>query len=152
LIDLPSGVDMRARLADAFEIRPAGAVSPDGLDAVEAAMRREHGLGLVDGHGLALAIPRAEARAATEAAEPGVVAGTDTALVRIVVVRASRCHVAIPPRRTARCRPCRQTSRQHFCARRCRSRRPRRRGCGRTYAETTFFSPKPHRMVFRTLG
>jgi uncharacterized protein (DUF1015 family) len=86
LIDLPTGIDVRARLADAFEIRAAGAVSPDAVDALESAMRREHGLGLIDGHGLALAIPRPAARAAAEAAEHPSVAGTDTAIVEALVV------------------------------------------------------------------
>jgi uncharacterized protein (DUF1015 family) len=58
LIDLPAGVDLRARLADAFDMRDAGPIANEGVEALEDAMRRERALGLVDAHGLALAIPR----------------------------------------------------------------------------------------------
>ena len=36
LLDLPAGVDLRARLADAFDVVDAGANTPDGVDALEA--------------------------------------------------------------------------------------------------------------------
>jgi len=86
LIDLPAGVDVRARLADAFTVRDAGSNTPDGVDAVVAAMRDEQGLGLVDGRGLALAIPNPGARAAALAGEHPAVAATDAAVVEAMVV------------------------------------------------------------------
>ena len=86
LIDAPSGTDVRAALVDAFEVRAAGANTPDGIDALEAAMRAGHGLGLVDDRGLALAIPHADARAAALAGEHPAVAATDTAVIEALVV------------------------------------------------------------------
>src|SRR5262245_22383676 len=41
LVDLPPATDVRARLADAFEIRDAGANTPEGVDAPEDAIRAE---------------------------------------------------------------------------------------------------------------
>ena len=58
LVDVPAGVDLRVRLADAFDIRDAGPIGHDGVETLEAAMRRERALGLADAHGLALAVPR----------------------------------------------------------------------------------------------
>jgi uncharacterized protein (DUF1015 family) len=58
LIDVPTGVDLRARLEDAFELRDAGPIGHDGVEALENAMRRERALGLADARGLALAVPR----------------------------------------------------------------------------------------------
>ncbi len=86
LADLPTGIDLRARLGDAFDLRDAGPNTPDGVDALEAAMHADHGLGIVDGRGLALAVPRAEVRAAALADEHPAVADTDTAVVEAMVV------------------------------------------------------------------
>ena len=86
LLDAPSGTDLRAVLADAFEVRAAGANTPDGVDALEGAMRDRHGLGLVDDRGLALAIPHADARTAALAGEHPAVAATDTAVIEALVV------------------------------------------------------------------
>ncbi|HEV7527150.1 MAG TPA: DUF1015 domain-containing protein [Acidimicrobiia bacterium] len=86
LVDTPAGTDIRARLADAFEIRDAGANKPENVDALEAAMHAEHALGLVDDRGLALAIPRADARAAALAGEHPAVAATDAAVIETMVV------------------------------------------------------------------
>jgi uncharacterized protein (DUF1015 family) len=86
IIDAPAGTDIRARLADAFDVRDAGANTPDGIDALEVAMRSEAGLGLVDTRGLALAVPRAEARAAALAGEHPAVAATDAAVIEALVV------------------------------------------------------------------
>jgi uncharacterized protein (DUF1015 family) len=58
MLELPGGVDVRARLADAFDNRDAGAITPEGVDTLVTAMREHHALGLVDTNGLALAIPR----------------------------------------------------------------------------------------------
>ncbi len=86
LIDLPTGTDVRAPLADAFEFTPAGPVTPEGVEDLVAQMRSRGGLGLVDGQGLALAVPRADVRAAALADEHPAVAETDAAVVDAVVV------------------------------------------------------------------
>ena len=85
LIDLPAGLDLRARLADAFAIVPAGDVAPETVDALVQDMAQRGALGLVDAAGLALAIPRADARAEALAAEHPAVAGTDAAVVEALV-------------------------------------------------------------------
>lgn len=74
LIDLPDDVDLRARLADAFEITPAGPCTPEAIDALTTSMRRHGGLGLIDADGLALAVPRNRP------------AGPDSAVVEELVV------------------------------------------------------------------
>ncbi len=86
LIDAPSGTDVRAQIADVFDVRDAGANTPEGVDALEASMRAEHGLGLVDLRGLALAVPNADARTAALAGEHPAVAATDTAVIEALVV------------------------------------------------------------------
>jgi uncharacterized protein (DUF1015 family) len=86
LLDAPSGTDLRAALADAFEVRAAGANTPDGVDALEHAMQDRHGLGIVDDRGLALAIPHADARTEALAGEHPAVAATDTAVIEALVV------------------------------------------------------------------
>ncbi len=86
LIEVPSGIDVRAPLADAFDVRDAGANTPDGVDTLQAAMRAEHALGLVDLRGLALAVPHPGARAAALTGEHPAVAATDTAVIEALVV------------------------------------------------------------------
>jgi uncharacterized protein (DUF1015 family) len=86
LVHLPPATDVRARLADAFEIHDSGANTPEGVDALERAMRAEHALGLVDSRGLALAIPRAAVRAEALANEHPAVAATDAAVIEEMVV------------------------------------------------------------------
>jgi uncharacterized protein (DUF1015 family) len=86
LVDAPAGVDLRARLADAFDVRDAGENTPDGVDALEVSMRAGGGLGLVDTRGLALAIPRAQARVDALAGEHPAVAATDAAVIEALVV------------------------------------------------------------------
>jgi uncharacterized protein (DUF1015 family) len=86
LVDLPAGLDVRARLADAFTVHDSGANTPDEVDALVARMRAEHGIGVVDGRGLALAVPRADARAAGLADEHAAVAATDAAVIEALVV------------------------------------------------------------------
>jgi uncharacterized protein (DUF1015 family) len=68
MLELPAGVDVRARLAGAFDTRDAGAITPEGVDTLVSAMREQHALGLVDTNGLALAIPRNRVTAVDAAA------------------------------------------------------------------------------------
>jgi uncharacterized protein (DUF1015 family) len=68
LVELPAGVDVRARLADAFDIRDAGPNTPEGVDALVTAMATQHALGLVDANGLALATVRGSERDPIDAA------------------------------------------------------------------------------------
>jgi uncharacterized protein (DUF1015 family) len=56
LTDLPAP-DVRGALAPMFAVRDAGPNDTAGVVALEAAMRREGALGLVDGGGLALLVP-----------------------------------------------------------------------------------------------
>ncbi|HWS47688.1 MAG TPA: DUF1015 domain-containing protein [Acidimicrobiia bacterium] len=86
LIDAPAGTDVRERLADTFAVRDAGPITPDGVEALEQLMRAEHGLGIVDAGGLALAVPEPAARAAALAGEHPAVAATDAAVVEALVV------------------------------------------------------------------
>jgi uncharacterized protein (DUF1015 family) len=86
LVDLPAGVDLRQRLEDAFVIEPAGDAAPETVEALVRDMARRGALGLVDARGLALAIPRARARAEALAAEHPSVAATDAAVVEALVV------------------------------------------------------------------
>jgi uncharacterized protein (DUF1015 family) len=86
LVDLPAGTNLRAALSDAFDLRDAGPITAEGVDALESALRAEHGLGIVDDRGLALAVPRPEARAAALAGEHPAVADTDTAVVEALVM------------------------------------------------------------------
>ncbi|MFM7225265.1 MAG: DUF1015 family protein [Actinomycetota bacterium] len=58
LIDLPAGIDLIARLDDAFAIERGGPATPEAIDALTVAMRERGALGLVDDRGLALAVPR----------------------------------------------------------------------------------------------
>jgi uncharacterized protein (DUF1015 family) len=86
LVDLPAGIELRAALADAFVVTDAGPNTPEGVRDLTARMRAEHGLGLVDADGLALAVPRAAVRDAALAGEHPAVAGTDAAVVEALVV------------------------------------------------------------------
>ena len=86
LVELPPGVDLRVRLADAFLVSDAGPNSPEGIDELVGRMRTERGLGLVDARGLALAVPRAEMRGAALAGEHPAVAATDAAIIEALVV------------------------------------------------------------------
>lgn len=59
LTDVPPGL-LRETLASVFDVRRAGTNDAVGVAALEAAMRREQALGLVDAEGLALLLPTAE--------------------------------------------------------------------------------------------
>jgi uncharacterized protein (DUF1015 family) len=86
LVTVPDGVDVRAALADAFDIEPVGPNTSDVVDALESRMRETGALGLVDREGVALAHPREAVVAPALANEPEVVRNTDAALVEAVVV------------------------------------------------------------------
>jgi uncharacterized protein (DUF1015 family) len=85
LLDLPAEVDIRARLADAFEISDIGAYSSDEIEGLQTRMAAEHGIGIVDAAGLALAVPDPEMRARALADEDPAVAATDAAVVEALV-------------------------------------------------------------------
>jgi hypothetical protein len=85
LLELPAGLDLRDRLADGFDVVDAGAYADDRIDGLLDRMAAEHGLGVVDGAGLALAIPKPDARAAALAGENATVASTDAAVVEAMV-------------------------------------------------------------------
>jgi len=57
------GIDLRAALAGPFRVDAAGPNVPEGVAALEVAMRESGGLGLVDREGLALLLPEAELEA-----------------------------------------------------------------------------------------
>jgi uncharacterized protein (DUF1015 family) len=86
LVELPAGVDIRERLAPAFVVTDAGPVTPENVDLLEQRMATQHGLGLVDGTGLALAVPRPDGRGRALAGEHPAVAATDAAVVEALVV------------------------------------------------------------------
>jgi len=85
LVDLPAGVELRAALADAFDVIDAGSYSPETVEGFQARMADEHGLGIVDHLGLAVARPRADVRARALADEHPAVAATDAAVVEALV-------------------------------------------------------------------
>src|SRR5205085_800781 len=86
LVTLPDGVDVRARLADAFTVIDAGANTPEAVEHLQRRMQDEGGLGLVDRAGLALAIPRGKIAEVALVAEPEAVRATDAAVVETMVV------------------------------------------------------------------
>jgi uncharacterized protein (DUF1015 family) len=53
-------LDLRAAAAASFTVTDLGPNTAEGVTAIEQAMRRDGGLGLVDRHGLALLVPRPE--------------------------------------------------------------------------------------------
>jgi uncharacterized protein (DUF1015 family) len=88
LVDLPAGADLRAALAETFDITDAGPITPEGVDALETRMAATHGLGIVDPSGLALAVPKAASRTAALRGEHPAVAATAAAVVEAMVVPA----------------------------------------------------------------
>ena len=86
LLDLPAGIDITARLGDAFAVTACGAYADDAIDALQARMAAEHGIGIVTDAGLFLAIARPDARAAALADEHPAVAATDAAVVEALVM------------------------------------------------------------------
>lgn len=82
LLSVPAGLDLRAALADAFDVRPAGPNTPEAVDELLRRMGNEGGIGLVDDAGLALLVPSEPALAP----QGDAVASTDAALVERAVL------------------------------------------------------------------
>jgi hypothetical protein len=78
-------VDLRDRLADAFDVIDLGPYAADAVAGVQARMLADGGLGLVDAAGFAIAIARPEIRASALAGEHPAVAATDAAVVEALV-------------------------------------------------------------------
>lgn len=77
---------VRDRLAPAFHVVPAGANTPEGIDALEDVMAARGGLGLVDHEGLALLEPRREVVAPALESEPPELRDVDAAVFEAVVL------------------------------------------------------------------
>jgi uncharacterized protein (DUF1015 family) len=73
-----AGIDLRRALAGAFDVRGAGANTPEGVSDLERAMRDQGGLGLVDSRGLCLLVPR-PALGAALAEQPAALGNVDSA-------------------------------------------------------------------------
>src|SRR5262249_4380291 len=86
LLDLPAGVDVRARLSDAFDLVDAGPYAPDRIHPLLDRMAQQHAPGIVEPDGLTLAIPNTERRAAALADENPAVASTDAAVVEALAM------------------------------------------------------------------
>lgn len=152
LLSLPVGLDVRAALADAFEVRPAGPNTPEAVDELLVRMETEGGLGLADDSGLALLVP------APSVVAPGndPVASTDAALVeRAVLPRlpgvevtyrhdAGACAALVGKRTASAALLLRPVSVAHT--------RAAAEAGARMPQKTTFFWPKPRTgLVFRAL-
>ena len=85
LLDLPDDVDLRARLADGFEIVHVAPYAADRVADLQQAMAGRHALGIVDRNGLSLAVPRPDARTTALKGEDRAVASTDAAVVEAMV-------------------------------------------------------------------
>jgi uncharacterized protein (DUF1015 family) len=85
LLDLPAGVDLRARLGGSFDVIDVGAYSAHEIDGLVSRMETDHGLGIVDRSGLAVAVARPDARERALADEDPAVASTDAAVVEALV-------------------------------------------------------------------
>ena len=85
LLDLPAGVDLRARLAGTFDVTALGPYAADEIETMQARMASTGGLGIVDHAGLAIAVARPEPRALALADENPAVAATDAAVVEALV-------------------------------------------------------------------
>jgi hypothetical protein len=68
---MPDAAAFRAALGPVFTIEDRGPGTPEGVEALERALRDEGGVGLVDSTGLARLIPPAEARRAAMRDLPG---------------------------------------------------------------------------------
>ncbi len=72
--------DLRTRLAVMFDVRAAGANTPDAVAALQRRMQVEGGLGLVDGSGLALLVPRPDRLAPELAGQPEQLRSVDASV------------------------------------------------------------------------
>ena len=86
LLDLPPEMDLVSQLEDAFDISECGASSPDAIEALQARMASDHGLGIVDNGNLLVAVARPALRAEALADEHPAVAATDAAVVEALVM------------------------------------------------------------------
>ncbi len=86
LLDLPAGIDITARLTDAFDVTACGAYTDDAIEPLQARMAAEHGLGIVTDAGLYVAVAKPEVRAPALADEHPAVAATDAAVVEALVM------------------------------------------------------------------
>jgi uncharacterized protein (DUF1015 family) len=87
LLDVPEDVDLISRLEQVFDVVEFGDSSPAAIDALQARMARDQGLGIVNRDStLYVAIPHAAARAEALADEDPSVAQTDTAVVEALVM------------------------------------------------------------------
>jgi uncharacterized protein (DUF1015 family) len=75
-----------ARLAHAFAITPVGANTPDGVTALEHAMADADAMGLIDGDGLALLVPRVDVVTPLLEVEPPEARGADAAVFEVAVM------------------------------------------------------------------
>lgn len=150
LLQLPAAIDARSALGVEFRVFDAGPNTPEATGALVERMASEGGIGLADGAGLSLCVPRS--------ARPGEdpVASTDAALVEDVVLpllpgaevtfrHDARACVALVDKGSASAalllRPVSVTSTR--AAAEARLRMPQK---------TTFFWPKPRTgFVFRSL-
>jgi uncharacterized protein (DUF1015 family) len=74
------------RLEHAFTITPMGANTPDRVTALEHAMATAGAMGLIDGDGLALLVPRADVMNALLDVEPPEARGADAAVFEVAVM------------------------------------------------------------------
>jgi uncharacterized protein (DUF1015 family) len=88
LVHLAAGANrpLRQRLSAAFTIVYAGPNTPDGVAGLEASMRSEGAMGLVDGDGFALLVADPAVTAAALADQPDPVARTDAARFEAVAL------------------------------------------------------------------
>ena len=86
LLDLPDDVDLVGQLRDAFDLAGCGVYSEDAVDSLQRRMAKDHGLGIVVGSNLYLAIAKPEMRVQALADEDPAVAATDAAVVEAMVV------------------------------------------------------------------
>jgi uncharacterized protein (DUF1015 family) len=76
----------RARLEHAFTITPAGSNTVGEVAGLERAMAAAHALGLIDGDGLALLVPRADIVTSLLEVEPPEARGADAAVFEVAVM------------------------------------------------------------------
>jgi uncharacterized protein (DUF1015 family) len=156
LITVDGGIDIRAALADAFVFEPVGPNTAETIETIEQRMAEQGALALVDGVGVTLATPRADAAGTALAGEPEVVRTTDAAIVEHVAVPrlpgaqvtyrhdAAACAALVDKGVASAALLCRPVSVAQT--------RAAALAGVRMTQKTTFFAPKPRTgMVFRSL-